>query len=271
MKKNNQKAKERRAWLARECLRTNIPERESFEKEIRDKKVIIVIPSASLLKKNQGENIDKNYDTVIRIGHGYETDGLEEYIGTKTDAIYHGLRRGRDIKTLSLDLVESYGVKNICCLSSGAIFLRCKRYERKAKRKDIRINFNYRSPIGFTLKNFSKNLKRTKPNFRPLQGVAAIADLIATEPKELTICGADFYETGHQPNYDIRDYKLRYKEMRFTANRFHNLQRNKVYTAELILSRPNIFIDKITFESLVRNKYIRRHIKEKLQERVVEV
>ena len=86
MKKNNQKAKERRAWLARECLRTNIPERESFEKEIRDKKVIIVIPSASLLKKNQGENIDKNYDTVIRIGHGYETDGLEEYIGTKTDA-----------------------------------------------------------------------------------------------------------------------------------------------------------------------------------------
>ena len=252
-------------------MRINIPEKESFEKKIRGKKVAVVIPSSSLLKNAQGKNIDNNYNTVIRIGHGYETDGLEDYLGTKTDAIYHGLRKGRGIKRLNLNLVESYGVKHICCLCSQSIFWRCKANERRAKKRNIQIDFVYRNPIETTLWNFCKNFKKTKPSFRPLQGVAAIADIITADPKDLTICGADFYDTLYQPNYDSRARKLRYKQTKETAQRFHNLQRNRVYTSELILSRPNIFIDQPTFQALLRNKYIRRRLKEKLKERVVEI
>ena len=158
-----------RKWIAEECLRINIPEKESFEKKIRGKKVAVVIPSSSLLKNAQGKNIDNNYNTVIRIGHGYETDGLEDYLGTKTDAIYHGLRKGRGIKRLNLNLVESYGVKHICCLCSQSIFWRCKANERRAKKETFKLTLSIeillKQPCGI----FVKILKKPNPPSDPFK------------------------------------------------------------------------------------------------------
>ena len=264
----------RRRWRKRinegELLDRKLLETQSFKNKIVGQKVILVIPSASLLLNENGEKIDNNFDTVIRVGHGYETDGLEEWVGTKTDAVYHGLKNSP--KKLSPLLLESYGIKDLCYICNWSIQQRGQALERMCDRKGYPINILPRPSWKSSMKNFNeKYSENLKENFRPLYGVSTFADLLSLNPKELMLYGADFYQAGHQPNYDHRDRKFQFKKMKRMAHKYHNLPRNKAYTAKLVIKSGNAFIDEITFNSLIQHKTIKENFKKELEKKVKEL
>lgn len=251
-------------------LERNDFEIKNFEAQIKGKKTILVIPSSSLLLKENGENIDRNFDTVVRVGHGYETDGLEEWTGTRTDILYHGLKPHP--KRLNPLLVDSYDVRQLCYICNWSIQRRGQRYESICKRKNLDINVIPRPSWGSTLHNFRELFDTTKlAKFKPLYGVATLADIIQLKPKELMLYGADFYQAGHQPNYDARDRNFNFKKMKRLAHKFHHIPKNKIYTAMLVLHNDNVFIDESTFNALIDCRLISFQSKLDLEKKVKEL
>lgn len=64
---------------------------EEFCNFISNKKVIIVIPSGSTEKYENGSYID-SFDVVVRVGNGYIVDGIESKAGSRVDVVHHQLR-----------------------------------------------------------------------------------------------------------------------------------------------------------------------------------
>ena len=180
---------------------------------LKNKRVIIIGPSNSLLKKKNRELID-TFDVVVRVNRGIEPiKSYSEYIGTRTDILYNCLLEHPDNGgIIDIEFLKTNNLKYI-------VFHPEVSYEGQATNK-IPKHINKK-----TLQNLNKNFKLNMIDYnkyntiskqlkcRPNTGFIAIFDLLSYDIKELYITGYTFYldnfMEGYKDHLDKKDFNKR--------------------------------------------------------------
>jgi hypothetical protein len=214
---------------------------------LKDKRVIIVGPSPSLVGSGKGKEID-DYDIVIRINKGFPIEeGMESDLGSRTDIHYHCLHT------------------HPAC--GGKIF-----YE-EMKDKNVLVSCPYPKYVGpfhgdvtsFESENKKWNLPFhcTDTDYyigvakmlgtRPNAGTMTIMDLLCYDLKELHITGFTWFRDGWRKTYkdhcelfgEEEGKRKREKELsgEFGGNHLQKPQEDLV--REIYLNDDRVFIDDI--------------------------
>lgn len=231
---------------------------EDLTQIIHNKNVCIVFPSKAMESYELGKKID-NFDTVARIGNGFKVDGIEKHIGSRTDLLFHSLRKKvewQGIEQLDFKYLAKTGTKYILYKNIQQNRLR-KIRQKNALRANNLIALPCPKHILIHLRQKIKEKKidrKINVKFNMLQGVCAITTILGMEPKSLCLFGKDFYSTGHQKNYKTKDICPQLIKQR--TNRAHNLNKMKMLTTICIEAYDNLFIDEITKNALLSQKKI---------------
>ena len=188
--------------------------RHMFYNPFYNKNVIVVGNSRELLKAEKGEEIDSNYDMIIRLNH-FKIEGYEKYTGTRTDGMHmnyvstppertQGLLKNNDIKWM--------GTRD-------------------------KIRFCGRTGVSILDKRVFQYDKNSLPCRSPTSGTAVIADIVKYCNRPITIVGLGGYS---EPGYY-------YDEKKHILN--HNW--NTAHTKHCPAVEQN-FIDKLIKNGKVR-------------------
>lgn len=184
--------------ISRECKKNY----DSFMNLLKDKRIIIVGPSAALMKNQLGDYID-SFDIIVRLNNSFPLySEIKKNLGSRTDILYYVsgnidkhfeyIKRKKKINVLKNDEIKFIIFK--------------KGYNSKStKYQKIFDNFykKYFNEVKiFPMKKVTNNLKRRLKS-DPNMGVLAIVHLLTSELKELYIIGSDFYKYPHYPQYSI--------------------------------------------------------------------
>ena len=214
---------------------------------LKDKRVIIVGPSPSLVGSGKGKEID-DYDIVIRINKGFPIEeGMESDLGSRTDIHYHCLHT------------------HPAC--GGKIF-----YE-EMKDKNVLVSCPYPKYVGpfhGDVTSFESENKKWNLPFhcadtdyyigvakmlgtRPNAGTMTIMDLLCYDLKELHITGFTWFRDGWRKTYkdhcelfgEEEGKRKREKELsgEFGGNHLQKPQEDLV--REIYLNDDRVFIDDI--------------------------
>ena len=196
-----------------------------LSKILKNKKVIIVGPSASTLINKNGNFID-SFDIVIRVNRGVEPTKLHsEFIGKRTDILYNCMLEKPDNGgIIDVQLLKDNNVKYII-------------YHPEVSFEGIGINKPPRTLNMNTVNNLHSNNINTQmidPIFynsiskqvscRPNTGFIALFHLLSFDIKELYITGYTFYLDGFMSGYKDHVDKEKFRSKCFKSKR-HN-QRN---------------------------------------------
>lgn len=189
-----------------------------YSEYLKDKKVIICGPGASLTGRKLGKKID-NSDIVVRLNNSYPVNASKpEYkidVGSRTDVLYHT----GAISTCLRIAANRYKLGRMEMLKKDGLrwFLskrdpingseRDKAFlERFIKTHDKYIHsskknegVNIVTVSNIFLGELQTILDRTDPNMSTL----AIIHLLTYDLKQLEIVGCDFYSSGYHPYYCI--------------------------------------------------------------------
>jgi hypothetical protein len=214
---------------------------------LRDKKVIIVGPSPSLLGSGKGKEIDE-YDIVVRVNKGFPIEeGLESDLGSRTDIHYHCLHTSPE-----------------CC---GDIFY------KEMKDDNVFISCPYPKYINSfysDVTSFEKENKKWKLPFhcadtdyyigvarmlgtRPNSGTMTIMDLLCYDLKELHITGFTWFRDGWRKSYKkLSDDKFQKvsDEVKSEFNGNHKQKPQEDLVKEIYLKDSRVSIDNIMKEIL---------------------
>ena len=200
----------------------------------------------------------------------------------RTDILFHSLRGhipakkhgGQGIKALNIRELKNKNIKFLCCPNVGNGKSRLA--PKKKLLRKLGINYyitaksnNIIKPINHNLKLCPEKRQFIYNHCKLLLGVRAMLWASKYKPKELFICGADFYKTIHHSNYRIygdhfsHSTILAPKHIRKRVNKAHGLRKNKRLLINLITAKDNVFIDTITSNSLKgvkqkQDKYIEK-------------
>lgn len=213
-----------------------------------------------------GEKID-GFDTVVRVGNGFKVDGIEKHVGSRTDLLFHSLRKKvewQGIERLDFKYLAKTGTKYILYKN-----IQQNRLRKITQKKGLKANNLIALPcpkrVLIHLRQQIKEKKLSRKinmNFNMLQGTCAITTVLGMEPKRLCLFGKDFYSTGHQKNYKSKDVCLNLIRQR--TNRAHNLNKMKMIVSICIEAYDNLFIDEITRNALLSQKKISRKMVSKI-------
>lgn len=166
----------------------------------KGKRVAIIGPADSAYKEKMGSEIDK-YDIVVRINKALPLNpNNSEYIGTKTDVLFHGLNPDPIVGCGTVDtfLWRKNGVKRVYFPRSGVEF---------SSEKAV---FNRRNtlliPIYHMDNDFYQNLKQEIQDYMPTTGFACIYSILKAQPTEVFITGFTFFQTPYALGY--RDHLI---------------------------------------------------------------
>jgi len=227
---------------------------KKLTEKVVGKNVIIVFPSKAAEKNTKGLKIEK-FDTVVRIGNGFKTKGIEDKIGNRTDILFHSLRgqvKWQGIEALDLNELEERNIEFVIYKNIRKNQNRYNRIKKRLKNKNIRV-----------LPSLFRSYKAYNKN-NLLQGMDAIFTILHLEPKHLFIYGKDFYDSGYQKNY--RTKWIESKKCKRNASRGHPLSRMKRILAINLIKFNNVSIDTITSQSLLNHNFgkeVRQKIKNK--------
>lgn len=183
---------------------------------LENKKVALIGPSPSIRKTKNGEEIDNNYDVIIKMNNAIYYNSEPEYYGKRIDVLYT-LSLAQDIKQHKFDskyinfqefffdkikdlnikyLYFSLGLYNLCKDDHTSIKI-CKMSEM----------YNIHNvPILFMNSEIvQKHIDAC--NKIPSAGFGAIMDLIKRNTKELFIKGFSFFKDGHTNAYISQEWK----------------------------------------------------------------
>ena len=212
-----------------------------YEEYLRDKSVIIVMPSKATEGKVAGDFID-SFDLVVRVGHSYKIKGREDWLGSKAEIIYHSLRDDTDkgIRQLNVNYICTLNTKFLCTPNTRKRRDALKPVKKKLLKNKSRIQQRFISDKRQVTKIIGS---------KPLMGLWAVADLLNFDLKSLYIYGMDFYTTGYISKYDCR--KNWPKQIRRGVSRDnHNLKQSKNYIKKLIENDDRVQCDEITWSAL---------------------
>jgi len=158
----------------------------------RDKRIAIVGPGSTAFDEQNGSYIDK-FDYVIRFNRSPSLMNGEnqEYIGTKTDIVFHSLFDNAYPEALFRDEL-------------GIEFIIHPRNSLKGKRQ--RLNFFKKHKVSktiFTLKKESwLSLDKCLGAVNPTMGFCALYSVLNSDFRECFITGFSFYSTGYEKGYE---------------------------------------------------------------------
>ena len=227
---------------------------------------IVVGNGGSLLNQSNGEKID-SFDTVIRVGNGFKVDGIEKHVGSRTDLLFHSLRKTvewQGIEALDFKYLSKTGTKYILYKNVPKNRTR-KISQTKALKKNNLIALPCpKRPLKCLIEKIEeKKINRTiNVTFNLLQGVCAITTILGLHPKSLYLFGKDFYNSGHQTNYKTKNIDRRYVKRK--ANKSHSLSKMKMLVIMCVEAYDNLFVDEITRNALLSHEKISENMIDKI-------
>tara|TARA_Y200000002_G_scaffold271729_1_gene226234 strand:- start:14189 stop:14911 length:723 start_codon:yes stop_codon:yes gene_type:complete len=189
---------------------------------LKDKKVILVGPSESLLKNKNKEFIE-SFDVIVRVNRGIEpTDKYEEYIGERTDILYNCMLEHPDNGgIIDADYFSCKKVKFVVYHPEvdfyGKALNKDPSHLKPTTIQKLKNNNIYLNKINFEFYNKISSQVKCRPN----TGYIAIFDLLNYDVKELYITGFTFYLDKFMPGYKDQVDKEEFKSKCFVSQR-HN-------------------------------------------------
>lgn len=169
----------------------------------KGKRVALVGSANSAYLKKNGEFID-SFDVVVRVNKGVEQiDMYSDYIGKRTDVLFHSLNLGDDPYTNSPLTLELWHINKV---------------------KHIQYSYHYSYRDSFQLKKFLKvtkgklkigvmnkkfhnlNFSAVEPYY-PTNGFIALNTILNSDPHELFVTGITFFKTPYVSGYREGDEK----------------------------------------------------------------
>jgi hypothetical protein len=217
---------------------------------LKDKRVVLVAPSKSVLKTIQGDHID-SYDIVVRLNKSLPIPSyLHQAIGSRTDILYNNLNTTDFPGENNLNLYELKNtIQYICCPYPPITPF------SKDIMKFQRENTKYNIPFHhINLKYYNSILNNIKT--RPNTGICAILDILNHDIKELYITGITFFSDGHYDGYSSTSNQRIHQIM--NSNNIHQQEPQIKLLRRLVLSDSRIEIDIILYNILfnIYNKVI---------------
>jgi len=216
---------------------------EYFE-YLKDKKVILIGPSPSVLGKGYAEWVDC-FDIVVRLNRAVEClDKVSKEVGKRVDVLYNCLHPG-NLGGGNIDIDEWYRrkIKWICSPYPSTNFS-----ERNIAQFGIRNN----NRLGFHI--FDKqqyNLIEREIGVRPNTGSLAIVDLLSSRLKELHVIGMTFGLDGYYSQYENITAE-QYKQRANSGN--HKINPQIKYIQEHIYNKDKRFKPNETLEYILKKK-----------------
>lgn len=225
---------------------------KSYNKFLKDKRVIVVGPSPSLEGSSKGKEID-SYDIVVRVNKAFPIEkGLETDIGSRTDIHYHCL------------------CEEMHC--GGPVFY------KEMKEENVFVSCPYPKyvyPFTIDVKRFEQNNKQWDLDFhvidtdyylgianmigtRANSGILTILDLLCYDIKELHVTGFTFFRDGWRKSYKdhtkiFGEEEGKKKEEQWLKGEFegNHLQKpQEDLVREIYLNDNRVTIDKVMKEIL---------------------
>lgn len=215
----------------------------------KDKRVAIIGGADSVLQKKLGEYID-NFDVVVRTNKGVEIiEKQQEFVGTKTDFLFHAFYVKENCDGSSPITVELWNKNkvgkviyayNYACsdyaLSNLLYFLRTT----KCKYKFTQV----------TKGLYDKNVKAILPPSGPTTGLIAINTVFNCQPKEIYITGFTFYKTSNNKLYR----NMSEERMNQVMTKDHNAELEYIYVKKLYEENKNMIkVDDVLYKIFLTN------------------
>lgn len=165
---------------------------------IKGKTVAIVGPAQYMMKSNLGKEID-DHDIVVRINRSIE--GCEKYskdIGNRTDVLYSCMiEKPENGGKVSVDFLKSKKIKFVCVPPNSTMKGIAKNPSQISEYANYEKYSKIKKEIGARIISSDLNNEVARNvNCRPNTGYLAIFDLLAQDPKKLSIYGFSFYLDG---------------------------------------------------------------------------
>ena len=172
--------------------------RNSFKDLISGKTVAIVGPAQYMMDKKLGAEID-SHDVVVRINRSLEScDNFGRDIGRRTDVLYSCMiEKPENAGEISVNKLLEKNISFVCVPPKSSMSgiannsVQISEYASYEKFNNVKEKINTRI-IDAGLNN---NIAM-KVNCRPNTGYLAIFDLLAHQPRKLSIYGFSFYLDG---------------------------------------------------------------------------
>ena len=217
---------------------------EALDKYFKDKRVVIVGPSPSLIGKNKGKDID-SYDIVCKVGQMFNMDESIDY-GKKIDVLFLGcfpnLKKTHGAIEHEPDNLNNRNIKHIICPIKP-----CIPGVRDVHNRDIWKHYNYLkkempnikfSNIGL-LSCLFDNIAKTRSTI----GTFAINYLLHSSAKEIGIYGFTWYNNeGYHPKYGnkkLGSHGFPYKLEKKLLAHLIKMSKKKIYLNEEVLNSLN--------------------------------
>jgi hypothetical protein len=221
----------------------------SFDESLfKNKRVAIIGGADSAFKIKNGEYID-GFDVVVRVNKGVEIiEKHSEYIGKRTDVLFHCLYEESDYggSPVTLDLWKKNKVKLL-------IFSLNKGINRYALNNASNFFKKYKSEVPFgevSVKLCKKNLI-VPPPYSPTTGFIAINTVWNCSPSELYITGFTFLKTPHHQDY--RKGTVEHFTNMMNMHNSHNLDFEFNWVNKLYVKNPEVIIPDNTLLELFQN------------------
>jgi hypothetical protein len=216
---------------------------------LKNKTVILVGPAPTVI--NRYDYIE-SFDVVVRLNNSFNTKGLENDIGVRTDLLYLNNFEtnkvyNKKILTDKYKIISDFNIKYIINKKGYSV------ENLKPLKKDYKKYKKY--------KNFEK-AKNSGLGFNI--GVLSIMDLLSYDIKSLEVCGFTFYDKSYNVynenhRIDLIDNKIQiqYEKESINSkliekNRKHPQLYQKLFLLELFEDDNRLKFDKETYKYLIR-------------------
>lgn len=219
----------------------------NFKEYLRDKRIVLVGPSSTLLDNKDGNLID-SYDIVIRIKKAFPIDPkLYLYIGKRTDvlATHLKVKQNNFVKKSDLSKILN-NIKWIYMPFAINIDPFNKFYKnfRSVYNKFYK-NYNGKKITNVHITPYSNEYMLHSNNMKttPTTGAATMLDLLNYDFKELYITGFTFRKNGYYKQYKS---KLEDKTSwdRTIGKGVHDMDLEINYIKQVLSTHENVTVDK---------------------------
>lgn len=215
----------------------------------KGKRVAIIGGADSAYKEKLGDYID-GFDVVVRVNNGVRViDKYKEYIGKRTDFLFHTLYTNIEGGggPIELELWKQHDVKRIVFShhSESEYGQNLTQFLLTTKGEDKIVEFGKELYLA--------NMQTISP-YHPTTGLIAISTIYSCAPSLLYITGITFFRTAHQQDYRKGNLNFWIQNMKSSESK-HNPDAEYSFFRELYTKDSSLFkLDKTLQEILDNDK-----------------
>lgn len=212
----------------------------------KDKRVVIIGGADSAYKEKLGEYID-SFDVVVRVNNGVRViEKYVEYIGKRTDFLFHTLYEDVDGggSPIELELWQRMGVQNLVFSHhTNSIYGENLKRFVLSKQGDVKI-------VQMSEDVYQHNMRSIYP-YHPTTGLIAIETILMCKPSMLYITGITFFRTAHQQEY--RKGSLdQWLNIIQSKDSLHNPEAEYAVFKQLYFANKSVFVLDKTLDEIIK-------------------